>query len=93
LDSLYVLKNEGYHITALEVTSESIPLKAVSFQQKTCLVIGNEQNGVPDDILGIAESACHIEMIGNHVSSSNVAIASSIALYAITQSMMKFKHI
>jgi tRNA G18 (ribose-2'-O)-methylase SpoU len=83
--SLNNLKQSGYQIVALEITNTSVPLRFVNFQDKTCLVIGNEQNGIPNDILGIADSSCHIEMVGKHISSLNVSVASSIALYELTQ--------
>jgi tRNA G18 (ribose-2'-O)-methylase SpoU len=49
------------------------------------LVVGNEQKGIPDGILNEAEEVCHIEMIGGHISSLNVSVATSIALYEISQ--------
>ncbi|GHV83237.1 hypothetical protein AGMMS50212_05770 [Spirochaetia bacterium] len=85
ISSLLNLKDNGYHIIALEITDTSKPLKFVSFQQKTCLVIGNEQNGIPDNILNLADYSCHIEMIGGHISSLNVSVAASIALYEMAQ--------
>ena len=84
IESLLNIRDKGYQIIALEITNTSVPLRLVSFPQKTCLVIGNEQNGVPKSILDIAENSCHIEMIGGHISSLNAAIAASIALYEIT---------
>jgi len=85
LNLLLNLKDSGYQIAALEITSTSIPLRLGSFSQKTCLVIGNEKSGVPEDVLDIADCSYHIEMIGDHISSLNVSIATSIALYEITQ--------
>jgi len=85
IDSLLRLKNDAYQIIALEITNKSIPLRFGSFQQKTCLVIGNEKNGIPENILDIVDCSYHIEMTGGHISSLNVSIAASIALYEITQ--------
>jgi len=83
IDSLLRLKDSGYQIVALEITNASIPLRFGHYTQKTCLVIGNEKNGIPEDILDVADYSCHIEMIGGHISSLNVSIATSIALYEI----------
>jgi tRNA G18 (ribose-2'-O)-methylase SpoU len=85
IDSLLSLKANGYQIIALEITKSSVPLRFGSFQQKICLVVGNEKNGIPEKILDVADCSCHIEMIGSHISSLNVSIATSIALYEITQ--------
>lgn len=83
--SLINLKDNGYSIAALEITATSEPLRFIQFQQKTCLIIGNEQHGISKDILNLADYSCHIEMIGGHISSLNVSIAASIALYEISQ--------
>jgi tRNA G18 (ribose-2'-O)-methylase SpoU len=89
---LLKLKQNGYEIVALEITDTSIPLRTVTFQQKICLIIGHEQNGVCDDILNFVDFACHIEMIGQHISSLNVSVATSIALYKIAeQCLSKFE--
>jgi len=85
IDSLLSLKDSGYQIIALELTNTSIPLRFGSFQQKACLVIGNEKSGIPEDILDAVDCSYHIEMIGGRISSLNVSIAASIALYEITQ--------
>ena len=85
LNVLEDLKKEGYDIVALEITDTSVPLRTVHFQNKICLVVGNERNGVPESILDISDYACHIEMIGGNISSLNVAIATSIAMYEMTR--------
>ena len=85
IDSLLSLKANGYQIIALEVTDSSIPLRLGSFQPKICLIIGNEKNGIPENILNVANCSYHIEMIGGRISSLNVSIATSIALYEINK--------
>jgi tRNA G18 (ribose-2'-O)-methylase SpoU len=82
---LHELKEQGYQIAALEITDVSIPLSHATFAKKICIVVGNEQNGVPDEILKCTDNAFHIEMIGKHISSLNVSVATSIALYGVTQ--------
>jgi len=57
----------------------------MTFQQKTCLIIGHEKNGIPEPLLDISDCICHIEMPGGNISSLNVSIAASIALYEITR--------
>ena len=79
------LKDSGYQIIALEITNTSTPLRHGSYMQKTCLIVGNEKKGIPEDILDVADSSYHIEMVGGHISSLNVSIATSIALYEISK--------
>ena len=83
------IKGQGYQMVALEITDNSIPLRSKAFQDKVCLVIGNEQKGIPDDMLNEVEDTCHIEMIGGRISSLNVSMATSIALYEISQFFLK----
>jgi tRNA G18 (ribose-2'-O)-methylase SpoU len=91
MESILKLKNNGYCIVALEITNTSIPLRAVNFTHKTCLVVGNEKNGISEDILDIVDISSHIEMIGGRISSLNVSVATSIALYEITQHRLSEK--
>ena len=83
-DFLFSLKDSDYQIVSLEITNKSIPLRMSSFNTKICLVVGNERNGVPEDLLEASDISCHIDMFGN-ISSLNVSIATSIALYEISQ--------
>lgn len=80
----YLLKND-YEIIALEIASNSIPLKEVSIPQdkKTALLIGSEINGISDELLSVANQIVHINMYGNN-SSMNVVQATAIALYELT---------
>ena len=80
IESLKQLKERGYEIVALEITKNSTPVRKKSWNTQTILVAGNEKNGVPQEILDIADSAVHIEMIGKNISSLNVAVATSISL-------------
>lgn len=83
----YLLENE-YEIIALEITSNSKPLKEVLIpnSKKTALLIGSEINGISNDLLSIANQTVHINMFGNN-SSMNVVQATSIALYELTNKM------
>lgn len=79
-DILNSLRNDGYSIIALEITNEAIPLRKHIFEEKTCIIVGNERNGVPQELLDYVDKACYIEMIGKNISSLNVSISTAIAL-------------
>ena len=85
IDSILNLKANGYQIAALEITDTSTSIRLGSFSRKTCLIVGNEKDGIPQDILNVADCSYHIDMIGGNISSLNVSIAASIALYEISQ--------
>lgn len=79
-DILEYLKEQGYKILALEITDTAEPLNKIDFGDKSCLVVGNEQHGIPQDILNKCDKAYYIEMASKNISSLNVAVATSIAL-------------
>ncbi|KFF05573.1 TrmH family RNA methyltransferase [Flavobacterium reichenbachii] len=84
-DLTIYLKENNFEIISLEITSDSKPLREVVVpkNQKIALIIGNEINGISDELLKISNQIVHINMFGNN-SSMNVVQAASIALYEIT---------
>lgn len=79
------LTASNFEIIALEITSNSIPLKEVTIPEnkKIALLIGSEIDGISEELLKISNQVVHINMFGNN-SSMNVVQAASIALYEIT---------
>ncbi|PWB22882.1 TrmH family RNA methyltransferase [Flavobacterium sp. HTF] len=79
------LTANNFEIIALEITSNSIPLKEVTIPEnkKIALLIGSEIDGISEELLKISNQVVHINMFGNN-SSMNVVQAASIALYEIT---------
>ncbi|OXB02585.1 RNA methyltransferase [Flavobacterium oncorhynchi] len=84
-DLITFLKENNFEIISLEITSTSKPLKEVQIpeNQKIALIIGNEINGISDELLKISHQIVHINMFGKN-SSMNVVQAASIALYEFT---------
>ncbi len=88
IDTIDSLKNKGYTLLALEITSTSIPVEKYkpTTDQKIALIIGEENFGVSTDALKKVQQSVHINMYGNN-SSMNVATATAIALYEITKQL------
>lgn len=84
-DLITFLKENNFEIISLEITSTSKPLKEVQIPEnrKIALIIGNEINGISDELLKISHQIAHINMFGKN-SSMNVVQAASIALYEFT---------
>ena len=84
------LKTEGYKVITLEMTTSSIELSRVDIlpNDKICLVLGSESDGVHQDLLDMSDISVHIPMLGIN-SSMNVAHACSIATYEITKRLAK----
>jgi tRNA G18 (ribose-2'-O)-methylase SpoU len=78
--ALQQLKAEGYHLVGLEQTTNSRNMHEYEFHRQSALVIGNERQGLTDDILEILDSVVEIPVYGMPYS-YNVATAACMALY------------
>ncbi len=83
---IITLKEQGYCIIALEITTKSKPIETYNFKGKlpVVLLIGAENFGITEALLQLADATLHITMYGNN-SSMNVMQATSIALFEITK--------
>lgn len=76
------LKEEGNKLIALELTHQSIDYKKAEYVFPLVLVVGNEVDGVNDQILEICDFAVDIPMNGR-ANSLNVATATAVVGYEI----------
>ena len=81
-DALKTLRSEGYHICALELTDASQPYQQVSYPDKLCLVVGNEDHGVTRSALALCNSSVFVPMYGKG-QSLNVHVCAAVVLYHI----------
>jgi tRNA G18 (ribose-2'-O)-methylase SpoU len=82
------LKQAGYRIVSLEISSTSIDLARlpVAPGDRICLVLGNESAGICQPLLDASDATVHIPMHGAN-SSMNVASACAIAAYVIVRQL------
>lgn len=73
------LRAEGFAIYATHLGERSRPMAGLSFAGKVALVFGNEQRGVSDEALALADACYAIPMRG-FVQSLNVSVAAAISL-------------
>jgi len=77
------LARDGYHIIALEQAPNSIKLPDfIPKSNKIALLLGEEVQGTPQDLLARCGTIIEIPMIGRK-ESFNVSVAAGIALYGI----------
>ncbi|NCO04797.1 MAG: RNA methyltransferase [Candidatus Magasanikbacteria bacterium] len=76
------LREQGVSIIALEKNDTSVDISIVSIDGPVALVLGNEVDGVSDDILALCDVVTHIPMQGKK-ESLNVSIAAGIAMYML----------
>ena len=78
------LRDQGYHIVALELTNHSVPYHQYAYPLKCCLVVGNEDHGVTKKMLAACDAAVFIPMYGKG-RSLNVNTALSVITYHMLQ--------
>lgn len=92
LDVIKTLQQEGYTICALEQSASSLPIWSYpvpgdSFDH-LAIVVGNEVDGLPNDVLCQCDAIVHIPMYGNK-ESLNVSVAFGICVYSFLERTKK----
>ena len=75
---------QTHQLLALEWTNDSIAYNKVNVKTPCLLAIGNEERGISDEILQVAETCLHIPMYGVKTS-MNVSVATGIAVYGLLE--------
>jgi tRNA G18 (ribose-2'-O)-methylase SpoU len=78
------LRATGYRIVGLEQDTRSIMLRDYHPPEKIALLLGEEVEGITDDLRNLCDDLLEIPMVGKK-ESFNVSVAAGIALYALTQ--------
>jgi len=81
---IHELKLHKYEVVALEQSPHAIPLSEYAPKQSVALIVGNEIDGVTEDILSLCDVTVEIPMKGEK-ESLNVSNAGAIALFAISK--------
>lgn len=86
------LKKKGVFVVALEKTDKSLEISKLKLKSKgaIALVVGNEVDGVPEDVLCLCDAVVHIPMYGKK-ESLNVSIAAGIALYELGKHKLTYQ--
>ncbi len=79
---LIKLKEKGVTICAIELTRESVHYKKAKYPFPMALVLGNEVEGISEEVMDIVDMAVDIPMLGR-ANSLNVATAYGIVGYEI----------
>lgn len=89
LQAIDDLESRGYAIVAVEQTEESIDLKDFEFDknQKWAIVLGNEVDGVSQEIIDRMNDCIEIEQYGTK-HSLNVSICAGIVLWKANSDLM-----
>ena len=93
---LQQLKRDGWSLVGLEQTMSSVDLREAVFPEKMVLILGNEKEGVPAEIIQVGEKegtqrkmldlCIEIPQLGI-IRSLNVHVSGSILLWEYTRKM------
>ena len=77
-------KKMGYKVIGLEQTQNSIDVRKFKFEEKSVIVLGNEKEGIPQDIINLIDNCVIIPQYGN-IRSLNVHVSAAIMLWQCVQ--------
>jgi tRNA (guanosine-2'-O-)-methyltransferase len=77
------LKEEGYQIVATHLSADAVPMNEIDFTKPTVIVLGNEKDGVSEELLEQADANCVIPTYG-FSQSFNISVAAAILLSHVT---------
>lgn len=81
-DAVRNMKEDGYHVVAVELAQNAIPYHQYDYPSRTCLVAGHEDHGVTKATLRDCDAAIFIPMYGKG-RSMNVHVALSIVVFHV----------
>ena len=81
------MKCEGYSIIGIEQTSESTSLERFQFDPKTVMILGNEKQGIPVEVINVVDKCVEIPQSGL-VRSFNVHVTGAIVIWEYVRQMM-----
>ncbi len=76
------LKKDGFKIISLEQSEKSIDYKTIEVPEKVAIVVGNEVEGVSEEILAQSDIVAEIPMLGKK-ESLNVSVATAVLLFRL----------
>jgi 23S rRNA (guanosine2251-2'-O)-methyltransferase len=76
------LRGSNYEILALEQSQKSVDYKSHESERNFALIVGNEVEGVSEEVLNMCDKVIEIPMRGKK-ESLNVSVAAGIALYRL----------
>ncbi len=76
------LKKEKVNLIALEHTSESKPYNEIDYNFPLCIMLGNEVDGLSEELISVADQSIQIPMFGLK-QSLNVSVAYGVVIFHI----------
>ena len=74
------MKNDGFKIISGALSDNTVDYSACDYGEKTVIVVGNEANGICDEVMAISDQLVKIPIWGR-AESLNVGVSAAILLY------------
>ncbi|GHT11755.1 tRNA/rRNA methyltransferase [Bacteroidia bacterium] len=86
LDAVESLKQNGYHLTAIEQAENSIPLEKFHLEKnkKQAIIFGNEVHGVAQEVMNQCDLCIEIPQFGTK-HSLNVSVSAGIVIWEMAK--------
>lgn len=86
------LKKKGFFIVGLEKNERSIDISELNLENKedVALIVGNEVEGIEEEISNLCDAVVRIPMYGKK-ESLNVSVAAGIGMYVIKSKLQNIK--
>ena len=83
LDAVLKLKKDGYYIMGLEQAEKSSKLNNLTLSKKSiAIIMGNEINGVSQDVINVCDEVIEIPQFGTK-HSLNISVSAGIVLWEL----------
>lgn len=87
-EAISILKSQGYFCVGVEQTNKSIEIQNFPFRFPMAVVLGNEVNGISDEILDLLDAFMEIPQFGTK-HSLNVSVCAGVVLWEILRQYKK----
>ena len=78
-DTVFLLKDSGLNIVSCTEKTEQL-ISEVDFKRPTCIIMGNEEKGIANQLLKNSDDLGKIPMVGE-ITSLNVSVAAGMVIY------------
>ena len=72
-----LLKNKGYNVFTTSLSDDAKPFSEIDFSQKTAIVLGNEKEGVSEEVKALSDGNVLLPMQG-FTQSFNISVAAAL---------------
>lgn len=82
LEKISDLKKDGFKVISIEQSENSVDYKNITADENILIIVGNEVDGLPKDVIELSDFVAEIPMLGEK-ESLNVSVATGVALFRI----------